>query len=267
MIQIALLVLFATAPADAVRQVGQAKDKKLIEASGLVASTQHAGVLWTHNDGSDGVLYAIRADGSAAGRVEVREKFHDWEDIASDGQGNLYLADMGNNERNRKHVVVYRIAEPDPAADDKVKTKQTFKLTYPNDEEFDCESLFLWGEHAYVISKVEGGEPAGVYRFSLKSDAKSQVLEKVCDLAIHQPVTGASISADGAKLAVLTRRELHVLAICGKVESAAAAKDETFSIPPVQAEGCCFTDGGGTVLVIAETGEIFSVSLNHSDGK
>ena len=263
MIKWMLIALLANA--DAVTQVGQAKDKKLIEASGLVRSTQHAGVLWTHNDGQDGVLFAIRSDGSSAGRVEVREKFDDWEDIAADGKGNLYLADTGNNERNRKRVTVYRIAEPD-LADAKVKTKQTFKLMYPNDEEFDCESLFIWGDHAYVISKLEGGEHARVYRFSLKSNEKSQVLEPVCKLAIDQPVTAAAISADGAKLAVLTRRELHVLEIGGKIESAATAKGQKFSIPPLQAEGCCFS-GGGTILVIAETGEIFSVSLNHSDGK
>ena len=263
MVEIILLVLLATAPADPVRQIGQAKDKKLIEASGLVASTQHAGILWTHNDGDDGVLYAIHADGAAAGRVEVREKFHDWEDIATDGEGNLYLADMGNNERNRKRVMVYRIAEPDPAKDDKVKTKHTYKLTFP-DEEFDCESLFIRADHGYVISKVDG-ERAALYRFSLKSTSKSQVLERVCELPIDEPVTAASISGDGQKLAVLTRRELHVLAIGGKIESAATAKDERFSIPPVQAEGCCFSGDG--VMVIAETGEIFSVALSPRDGE
>src|SRR5687768_6028295 len=70
-------------------EVGRVKSKSLVEASGLVASRSHAGIYWTHNDGGDGVLHAIRRDGSAVARVRVDEKFSDWEDIAVDARGDL----------------------------------------------------------------------------------------------------------------------------------------------------------------------------------
>src|SRR4051812_43092038 len=91
-----LVALFAacqtTSPTSPI-QVGQIRAKSLNEASGLVMSTKHPGVYWTHNDGDDGVLYAIHRDGTVVGNVKVNAKFRDWEDIATDPAGRLYLAD------------------------------------------------------------------------------------------------------------------------------------------------------------------------------
>src|ERR671913_266090 len=65
-------------------EVGRIKADSLVEASGLVASRRHPGVYWTHNDGSDGVLHAVRRDGSVVARMRVDTKFDDWEDVAVD---------------------------------------------------------------------------------------------------------------------------------------------------------------------------------------
>src|SRR5438270_12148650 len=78
-----------------VAQVGQMKTRGLTEASGLARGVKYPDVFWTHNDGGDGVLYAIRADGSLVGKRRVAEKFSDWEDIAAGENGELYLADVG----------------------------------------------------------------------------------------------------------------------------------------------------------------------------
>src|SRR5256885_17165009 len=105
----------------AVIEVGRVRTKSLNEASGLVMSRKHPGVYWTHNDGGDGVLYAIRADGSEVGHAKIDAIFHDWEDIAIGSDGHLYLADIGNNDRRRHHMTVYRIDEPDPAPGQKIE--------------------------------------------------------------------------------------------------------------------------------------------------
>jgi len=52
-------------------QVGHVRTRSLNEASGLVMSRKHPGVYWTHNDGGDGVLYAIAADGSTIGKITI----------------------------------------------------------------------------------------------------------------------------------------------------------------------------------------------------
>ena len=42
-------------------------------------------------------------------------KVHDWEDIAIDHDGNLYVSDTGDNDHSRKHAEIHRLREPDPA--------------------------------------------------------------------------------------------------------------------------------------------------------
>jgi hypothetical protein len=110
-----------------------------------------------------------------------------------------------------------------------------------------------------VISKTTAGKPAAMYRFALKHPRKTQVLEKVTDLPTSEPVTAAGITRDASKLAVLCRGMLNIYDINGKIESAADVTPRQFPIPPVQAEGCCFTDDG--IVIVAETGEIYLIPL------
>ena len=263
---ITCLLLPAIVAADAasppVSKVGQVRAKTLDEASGLVMSRRHAGLYWTHNDGDDGVLYAVAADGSERGRIKINAKFRDWEDIAADADENLYLADVGNNSRERKRVTVYRIPEPaDPARTRKADVDATWRLSFP-DRPFNCESLFVRGGFGYVISKEPAGRRAGVYRFPLTLDRRDHVLESVCELPIDEPVTAADITDDGRRLAVLSQHALHIFEIDGDVRKSAAdgTPSQKIPIPPLQLEGCCFNPDG--VLLIAESGEIVQVDLH-----
>src|SRR5215207_5794639 len=233
------------APADQARvaEVGRIKSGSLTEASGLAASRRHADVYWTHNDGSDGVLHAVRRDGSTVARVKVAAKFSDWEDLAIDARGDLFLADVGNNARDRKRVTVYRITEPDPQHPEQAVTRQEWKLTFPG-KPFDCESLFVWREHGYVVSKVDKGQRATVYRFALTPTNKRRELEQVCTVPVDEPVTAADVSEDGGKLALLTRGTLYLFQIDGEVTNVATALPKHYALPRVQAEGCCFTQDG-----------------------
>jgi hypothetical protein len=258
-----IAVLIAAAPSR-VSEVGHVRDKALDEASGLVMSRKCPGVYWTHNDGNDGVLYAIAADGSERGKTKIDAKFRDWEDIAADADGNLYLADVGNNQRERQRLTVYRIAEPDPAKTRKADVDVVWRLSYP-ERPFNCESLLVHGGFGYVISKEPPGRRAGVYRFPLTLDRRDHVLESVCELPIDEPVTAADLSDDGRALAVLSQHALHLFRIDGDVKKAAAegAESQKIPIPPLQLEGCCFNPAG--VLLIAESGEIEQVEFAREE--
>jgi hypothetical protein len=247
------------APSPRVREVGHVRTKTLNEASGLVASTQHADVYWTHNDGNDGVLYAIRGDGTFVGKSKVAAKFHDWEDIASDGQGRLYLADVGNNERSRKNISIYRIDEPDPGATEELRAVETFRLAFPA-KPFNSESLLIHGKHGYLISKLPDGHRAELYRFVLEPSKKKQVVERVTTLPVDVQITAADFSADGKRLAVLNDSALFVFEVPDSLEKLTDATPKRYGIPAAKAEGCCFTPDG--VLVIAESGEIFRVRID-----
>src|SRR5262245_45881211 len=84
----------------------------LPEASGLAASRRNPGVLWTHNDSGDPFVFAITSTGGVKGRVRVTgAQVWDWEDIAVGPcpKGTcLYIADIGDNDRRRRSVTIYR---------------------------------------------------------------------------------------------------------------------------------------------------------------
>jgi len=52
-------------------------------------------VFWTHNDGHSPYLFAVTRKGQTIRAYQVGASFVDWEDIAVDAAGNLYLADIG----------------------------------------------------------------------------------------------------------------------------------------------------------------------------
>ncbi|MFO0950915.1 MAG: hypothetical protein U0835_07120 [Isosphaeraceae bacterium] len=64
-----------------------------------MASRRHPGVFWVHNDsGNPPRLFAVRVDGSLIREYAVQAPNVDWEDIAVDDEGHLYLGDIGNND-------------------------------------------------------------------------------------------------------------------------------------------------------------------------
>src|SRR5438105_10764194 len=85
------------------------------EASGIVASRRHPGIFWVHNDsGNAPRLFAVRRDGSLVREFAVAAPNVDWEDIATDDHGHLYIGETGNNNGRLPLRAVYQLDEPDP---------------------------------------------------------------------------------------------------------------------------------------------------------
>lgn len=196
--------------------VAQARlaDPALREASGLVASRRHPGVLWTHNDGDNPAeLFAIDREGRTLARFPVAAPNVDWEDIALDARG-IYLADVGDNRRERTERIVYRIAEPDPrsTAADPLPVRARWRLATPPEGAFDCEALVVHGDLGYLIDKRLDGRPR-LWRFHLDRDDTPQVPELLGELPIPGAVTGADLADDARTLALVTPIGLHRLAL------------------------------------------------------
>lgn len=246
-------------------KLGRIDHKAITESSGLAASRNHPGVFWTHNDSGNGpFVFAITREGKFLAEYPVagvRNK--DWEAIATDDQGDLFIADIGNNDLKRDRVIVYRVDEPNPAAAGRngkgpaLRVKQVWRLKYPS-KPFDAEAFFVHQRKGYLISKLLTGKNAGVYRFDLASaGADAATLEHVCDLPIRSPVTDASISADGNHLAVITITGPNVFQIDGDVANAARAQPayvNYFDPGDMNMEGVCFVDDG--LLASTEQGQM-----------
>jgi len=101
------------------------QDSRLKELSGIAASIASPDVLYVHNDSGDSArFFAISPDGQLLrvcyfkgdpklGTLGVR----DCEDIAvsvgpAAGVSYVYMGDIGDNDRVRKYITIYRIKEP-----------------------------------------------------------------------------------------------------------------------------------------------------------
>lgn len=240
-----------------VERIGTLEPPALRESSGIVPCKSDPHVFWTHNDGKNRTLFAVNRAGAPVGWNTVNARFVDWEDIATDHQGHLYLADTGNNTQSRTEIKIHEIAEPDPKSQGTLTAVlRTWTLRYPK-EPFDCEALFVWQGYGYVISKVFNDARAGLYRFPLKDSNEPVVLERVAKLKIDSPVTGADISADGTRVAFVSKSGAGVypLAGPGDFRSLAEMKPSMTKFRHEHIEACCFVPEG--LLVTAESREVY----------
>ncbi len=244
--------------APGVEQVGQITYSRITESSGIVASRKHPGVFWTHNDGGGirkQTLYALTRDGRLLAEYLVSgAQIEDWEDIAIDDHGHLFLGDIGNNNARRQQLAVYEIDEPDPMSGGIVRVTRGWQLRFPF-AAFDCEALFVWQTNGYVVSKVFDDERARIYRFPLANQSEPLTLEHVARLRVESPVTGADISPDGRLLGLVAKAGAYVFRIAGDPLRAGAQKPYRTKFKHEHIEACCFVPEG--LLATAESREIF----------
>src|SRR5688500_4220476 len=130
---------------------------ELPEASGVALSRRTPGLLWAHNDSSEPVLFALDTTGAVKGRVRVTgAEVSDWEDVSAGPcpQGScLYIADIGDNNRARRRVRIYRV--PEPRAEDRAtQPADIFEAVYPDGAQ-DAEAAFITGaDDLFVVTKT-----------------------------------------------------------------------------------------------------------------
>jgi hypothetical protein len=180
----------------------------LPEASGLATSRQFRNLFWSHNDSNDAVIYALGADGSLLGHVQLAgASVVDWEAISVSpcGDGScLYVGDIGDNDRQRRTVTVYRTREPSPR-DHATQPAERIDASYPEGPQ-DAEALFTANGSLFLVTKGEG-TPIRVYRFP--DTGGRSTLHLVATLTDAGPnkkgrVTDAAVSPDGRWVALRT---------------------------------------------------------------
>ena len=257
-----VLILVATSVfAGDIERVGTIADPEIKECSGIVASRRHSDVFWVHNDGKKERLYAINRKGVTLAEFKVQgARFQDWEDIAIDAQNNLYAADTGNNDGKRAEVAVYRFVEPDPAAAQKtVAVDRQWLIRYPG-EPRDCESLIVVGRNAFLISKLTRNRLAEVFTFALDDSAAPISLKPMGRLAVDSPVTAASVSSDGKRLAAISKKGAFLFDFGeGFTASGALPLRSRIPFPHESIEACDFVPDG--LLIAAESRELFLLKL------
>lgn len=241
---------------DAVYQVGSLADDAGPETSGIVMSRSRANWFWIHSDGDRNKVYGVDASGAVLATVKVAGFNEvDVEDIAADAEGNLYLANTGDNAEVRDEVEVVRFPEPTPDAT-KATVTTSWRLRWP-DAPRDAESLVIQGGYGWLVARIRlGGEASSLVRFRLDRPDTVQTLEYLGDLPVFDPVAGADLTPDGSQFAITTKKGAYVWRVDGDL-TRALTDWPTFSsnFTDTQKEGACFVPQG--LLVVAETHEMY----------
>jgi hypothetical protein len=243
------------------------------ELSGLVASRAHPGVFWAHGDsGNDPILYAIDEQSRTLAELTVDgASAVDWEDIALDRHGNLYIGDIGNNDSDRDDLAIHVLREPPLENGRHVRPLRSIRFRYPDQTEkgelfnFDAEALFTLDDALFIATKHLADTKTTLYRVPLAPARGEVVLEKVTELSVKRRarqknglVTAAAASPDGKQVALLTYSDILLFDVGGPRVlggPVAAAK-----APPLAALEALAWDARG-ILVGTERGRLRRVPV------
>ena len=189
---------------------------ELPEASGLAISRRTPELLWAHNDSAGPVLYGIGSDGAVRARVRLAgAAVTDWEAVtaaACNGDSCLYIGDIGDNDRARRSITVYRAIEPTP---DRAVSHEASAIegVYPEGAQ-DAEAMFVAGGALHIVTKGEGS-PIRIYRFPSLENGRRHTLQLVASLTdgpVDKPVriTDAATSPDERWIALRTNTQILV---------------------------------------------------------
>jgi hypothetical protein len=210
-----LMILVTVAGPPIPEPLGRFDARAISEASGIVKSRRYPGIFWVHNDsGHRPVLFAVKGDGRIVRRFRLAFPNLDWEDIAIDDQGHLYLGDIGNNTGLLRVRTVYRIDEPDPTRpedkdrDHPLAATRTLSYILPQGNRFDAESLVYDRGNVILIAKYLDGREAELFVVPIDFPPSPAPPHAVPVTLIgklpgfKEPATGAGLIEDGTLLAV-----------------------------------------------------------------
>ncbi len=242
------------------------------EVSGIIKDPRFENVFWVLGDsGTDNKVYAINEKGEMVSGKEYEglelegAANRDWEDIAIDEEGNLIIADIGNNCSCRTDQSVIILKEPS-AVTQSSSDYEKYDIKYQKPDGFlyrfinyspDAESLFWKDGIIYVLSKKFKGRETRLFKLENLSTEQKNEFTLVQTIDFDDEVTAADFAFN--KLAVLTYRSLWVF-----------EQDDTpdffdgqvtrYTFKADQVESVTFINEN-TVLIAEENGELYKIGL------
>jgi hypothetical protein len=179
-----------------------------------------------HNDsGDDPKLYVFSPETKALHEIYLlNAKNVDWEDLATDQKGNIYIGDFGNNRNQRKDLCIYKLKAPYSLDADSLSALK-IEFHYPDQKafppkphsrHFDLEAMIAFGDSLYLFTKNRTKPNDGyikLYRLPQEAGNYTAVLQdsfKIKRGRFRKSVTSAAISKDGTQLALLSMGKLRI---------------------------------------------------------
>lgn len=252
---------------------------QLSEISGI--DMDKADRLWAIEDnGNRDVLYQLNLKGNPTKKLKIENaKNGDWEDLTISHDGTVYIGDFGNNDNDRKDLVIYRISEEQ--LEKKTPKAVKIKFHYPqqkdfppkkNDLLFDAEGFFHWNGYLYIFTKNRSRPYSGktlTYRVPDKNgEHEAEFLGEfsLCTNQDHCSVTGADISYDGQTIALIGYGFIYLLSEF-QFNDFSSPKVTAIDLQyPTQIESVCFLDES-TLLIADEQSKTKGRNLYKYDLK
>lgn len=231
-----LALLAAVVAAGSGTPVSVIHDSRITESSGLAASHAHPGLAYTVNDsGSGPVVYTVEiASGAVVGTTRLTGvDFHDTEALGLDGDGTVWVADIGDNEASRPRVELYAYPEQGPGSH--TVRPSAYVLTYP-DGPHEAETLLIdrgTGHKRIVTKSLSGGRVYDVPD-RLSTDGSNRL---GAGAALPGLYTDGDVSADGRLALLLTYASVEAYRLPGwtyltSIPTSGLAQSETLILEP-----------------------------------
>ena len=250
------------------------------ENSGIVRSPTQPNVFWLQNDsGDEPRIYPVKPDGTVYRSNRSSEKPGvliggainvDWEDIATDDEGHIIIADFGNNRNARRDLVLYYVNEPSAVAKNTTVKKKVF-IRYPDQPSFpaprahfnyDAEALFTLNNKVYVLTKHRSDTKTKLYRLDQTEPFVTNELTQVGEFEIDGRVTAADTSPDGKQVVVATYKALWLFDVPSNDDNIFNGRVRWYPFVSRQVEAVCFRDPDTLIVADEFTAMLSEVKLS-----
>lgn len=194
----------------------------LNETSGIMVSSPDS--IWSHGDsGNPNQLHLVNSTGSLLRSITVSNVANiDWEDLARDNQGRVYIDDAGNNSHSRKNLAIYQIPNPDSVLGDTVSAEIIHfsfedQTSYPpsaDQRNFNVEAM-IWKDDSIYLFTKDGSEPfTGITKMYVLPDTPGTYQARLVGsyfiegTSYEARITGADINRQTGELVLLTSNRI-----------------------------------------------------------
>jgi hypothetical protein len=236
---------------------------KLTENSGIFPDKDST-VWFIMDRGNPDKIYQVNYKGDLLKELRVKNaKNHDWEDMANDDKGNVFIGDFGNNGNDRKNLAIYRIPNPSSEGGDEIVAEK-IEFSYPEQTHFppkkdkllyDAEAFFYYQDNFYIITKNRTQPFNGkalLYKIPAEQgNHKAQLIGSFVPPKgkKSRQVTSADISPDGKTIVLLGNGTLWIFTdfVMDNFLSNSTIKTIDLGVY-TQLESVCFTDNHTLLL-------------------